>query len=306
MSTRIISAKELHHLLQSKPALIILDVLPEENFVEAHIAGAQNACVYGVDFLDRCATIVPRLETPCVAYASSAASLASTTAVEKLAAAGYTELYDFKGGLTEWNVAGLPIEIDSEPATPQSGDIRASVSGAFVIDSPQSQIYWSGRNFGSEHTGTLRLADGRFQIKNGQPVAGDFTIDMTSMTNDDLPDSRMRQVLIDHLQSDDFFDVKRYPEARFVIEKTVPLAGAKKTPRYHVAGTLELKKKSNEVSFPSLVEIRDSKLIADASFEIDRTRWNVIYGSTRFYEKLGKHFVSDLIKLRLHIEAKRT
>ena len=33
----------------------------------------------------------------------------------------------------------------------------------------------------------------------------------------------------------------------------------------------------------------------------DRTRWNVLYGSGKFYECLGQHLVHDNISLSLHI-----
>ncbi len=303
MSIKTISARELQQLSQSKPNVVIIDVLPEETFAESHIASARNACVYGVDFLDRCARILPDHGTPCVVYDSSAASMASTTAAEKMAAAGYSNLYDFKGGLTEWSAAGLPIETVGRKS--HSENFEVSGSGTFAIDTEESRIHWIGRNFGSEHTGTLRFSEGHLKIENGHFASGELTIDMRSMANDDIHDARMRQVLIDHLQSDDFFDVKRFPEARFVIEKTVPIAGAEIPLHYHVAGKLTMKEKTNELSFPCLVGMRDPKLIAEATIEIDRTRWNVTYGSTRFYEKLGKHFVGDLTTLRLHIEATR-
>ena len=47
----------------------------------------------------------------------------------------------------------------------------------------------------------------------------------------------------------------------------------------------------------------DGLLAADAHFDIDRTRWNVLYGSGKFYEKLGKHLVSDDISLALKLIA---
>jgi hypothetical protein len=34
-----------------------------------------------------------------------------------------------------------------------------------------------------------------------------------------------------------------------------------------------------------------------AHFDFDRTRWNVIYGSSRFFEHLGMHLVFDLISI---------
>jgi rhodanese-related sulfurtransferase len=45
-------------------------------------------------------------------------------------------------------------------------------------------------------------------------------------------------------------------------------------------------------------------LVSEAHFDIDRTRWNVIYGSTRFFENLGMHLVFDLISFQVRIVAR--
>ena len=301
MSIKTISVQELQKLREAQPNAIILDVLPEDSFGEVHIARARNACVYRIDFLDRCGEIIGDLRTPLVVYGLSAASMASSTAAEKLARAGYVEVYDFKGGLGEWTAAGLPVEAGDGKTSPESREV--SLGGTFAVDTEPSRVHWSGRNFGSEHTGTLRLSGGQMRIENGQLVSGEFTIDMDSMANDDIDDSQMRQVLIDHLKSDDFFDVRRFPDARFVIAKAILIADAAPPLRFHVVGKLTIKGRTNDISFPCRVQHENSTLVADAQMEIDRTRWNVIYGSTRFYEMLGKHFVGDVINLRLHIEA---
>ena len=45
----------------------------------------------------------------------------------------------------------------------------------------------------------------------------------------------------------------------------------------------------------------DGRLTAEAHFDFDRTHWNVIYGSNRFFEHLGMHLVFDLISLQMKI-----
>ncbi len=39
----------------------------------------------------------------------------------------------------------------------------------------------------------------------------------------------------------------------------------------------------------------------EGHFDIDRTRWKIIYGSTRFFEHLGMHKVFDLISIQVRI-----
>jgi hypothetical protein len=45
----------------------------------------------------------------------------------------------------------------------------------------------------------------------------------------------------------------------------------------------------------------DGRLAAEAHFDIDRTQWNVLYGSGKYYEKLGKHLVHDDVTILLKL-----
>jgi hypothetical protein len=48
----------------------------------------------------------------------------------------------------------------------------------------------------------------------------------------------------------------------------------------------------------------DGILKAQASVDLDRTLWDVCYGSGKLYERLGMHLVNDLISLELFIAAR--
>jgi len=51
----------------------------------------------------------------------------------------------------------------------------------------------------------------------------------------------------------------------------------------------------------TVFKLPDNKLVAEAHFDIDRTRWDIIYGSNRFFSHLGMHLVYDLISLQMKI-----
>ena len=69
-----------------------------------------------------------------------------------------------------------------------------------------------------------------------------------------------------------------------------------------MAGELTLKGVRRALAFPAILgPTPDGTLAADAHFDIDRTEWNVLYGSGKFYEKLGKHLVNDVISLALKL-----
>src|SRR5438093_1027071 len=108
------------------------------------------------------------------------------------------------------------------------------------------------------------------------------------------------------LQSDDFFDVKKYPTARFEITGVSPISGAAPgTPNFTVRGKLTIKDVTREISFPAVIARRDDgSLATEAHFDIDRTKWNVIYGSGKFYENLGMHLVYDDVTIGLNLVAR--
>jgi polyisoprenoid-binding protein YceI/rhodanese-related sulfurtransferase len=299
VSKQEISRDELASRLGEPNQPLVIDVLPEEEFAAAHLPGAKNACIFNVSFLDDVRNLASDQSKPLVLYGASLHDLASATATEKLLAAGYTDVTDYRGGLEDWRTAGHPIE--TNPGIPDRN--ITPLDGIHRINVEKSRIEWTGRNLTSAHSGTIKLYAGQIEIRDSQPIRGEFTLDMDSIENLDLPDSKMRQILIQHLKSDDFFDVRSFPTAEFRLSKITALLGARRgNPNWEVTGELTLKSVTNEIAFPVIIGLTPDGLIAtDAHFDIDRTRWNVRYGSGKFYEKLGKHVVHDEVSLALKL-----
>lgn len=292
---------QLIHLLSEHHDALLLDVSLAEDYHAEHLPNALNAAVYEVSFLDKVENLregkIDRTR-PVVVYGSSADSLASATAAVKLEVAGFTDVHDFRGGLSEWKAAGHTVQgAGHGPAKPARAD------GVHHIDLETSQLEWTGRSLGGKHTGTLKIVAGEVEIRGEKLVSGRFTIDMATMENSDIPDAGTRRVLLDHLMSDDFFEVKKYPQAVFEIVSAKPIPeAAPSSPNLAIQGRLRLRGVEQPVEFPAVAGTAgDGSLVARANFDIDRTRWKVIYGSGKFYEKLGQHLVNDLITIDLKI-----
>jgi polyisoprenoid-binding protein YceI/rhodanese-related sulfurtransferase len=294
-----ITASDLRAKLDGATPPLLIDVLPEEEFRAAHLPGAKNACVYDVTFLDDVQKLTPQRDVALVVYGSRASNLASATAAEKLLAAGYTHVSDFRGGLEEWRAVGQPCEGDPSRA-PRETPPR---DGLHTVDLEKSRVEWTGRSLTGAHSGTVKLRRGEFEVRGGQPVRASFTLDMQSIENSDIEESEMREMLIQHLKSDDFFDVEKFPEAQFNLTRVEPNPDVTPgCPNAQVTGELTLKDVKRELTFAAILgPTPDGTLAADAHFDIDRTLWNVRYGSGKFYEKLGKHLVNDTISLGLKI-----
>jgi rhodanese-related sulfurtransferase len=296
-----LDVSELQSWLSDGRRFALVDVLPEEYFEPRHLPGAKRACVYEVDFLEQIRNLGLATDDVIVLYGAGRGSLDSAVAAEKLARAGFTRVHAFTGGRAAWAEAGGKFEGGGRE--PQAS--TAPGDGVRTVNSELSTIEWIGRNMNSTHRGTVRVARGSITVRDGGLSGGAISIDMNSITNTDIEDAVLRQLIEAHLKSDDFFDVERFPTAELVIESAVPVAGA--TPgstNYNVAGRLTVKDANHGIEFPAIISAgSDGVLTAVAQIEIDRTRWNVLYGSGRLFRMLGKHLVNDMITLLVKIVA---
>jgi polyisoprenoid-binding protein YceI len=205
-----------------------------------------------------------------------------------------------EGGLQGWQAAGFAVESSAPPPSPVTAR-----DGVYCVDAEQSVVEWTGRNINNRHYGRIAISGGEVVLTNGLPVSGSFVLDMTTITNLDLQDEGWRGMLHRHLKSEDFFDVERYPTATFELRGAAAIAGATPgTPNVEIAGSLAIKETTRPVCFPAMVAPQqDGTLKAQAALDIDRTLWNVCYGSGKLYERLGMHLVNDLISIELFIVA---
>ena len=297
----IITASELKRRLDGAD-VILLDLLTPEDYAARHIPGARNACVYEMVFLDRVAECTRDRECALVVYDATGTTRAAATASEKLERAGYRNISILEGGLAAWEAAGYPVECPEAIDTAEA-PVR---DGVYRVDTGASVVEWTGRNINNRHYGRIALAEGEVTFVGGALAGGRFVLDMTSITNLDLQDATWREILIRHLLSDDFFDVERYPTASFEVTGFEPLSGATPgTPNGTVTGNLTIRDVTRPVTFPAVIYPQEEGSIkAQAAFDLDRTLWNVFYGSGKLYERLGMHLVHDLISLELFLVAR--
>lgn len=293
-----ITCEELHQRLAGGAPPLVIDILPPEVYADRHIPGSGNACVYEVVFRQVIAGLAPDPDRLLVVYDETGTTGAAATAREKLLAAGYRDVRVLAGGLAGWIAAGYRLERGGAPVPePVIND------GVYRLDPAVSVLEWVGRNINNRHYGRIPFHGGELVIAGGELRRGEFVLDMTGISNLDLQDETYRQMLVDHLKSDDFFDVARYPKATIVIDGWQPVpAAAPGTPDHVISGVLTIKGVSRPVSIPAVVMPQeDGSLKAQAVVDLDRTGWDVTYGSGRLFEKLGMHLVHDRIDIELFL-----
>ncbi|MBM2815964.1 MAG: lipid-binding protein [Ignavibacteria bacterium] len=179
---------------------------------------------------------------------------------------------------------------------------QAGITQSFKIDLKKSKINWIGEKITGKHLGGINIKSGDLAL-DGAKLTGIIEIDMNSMTNYDIADEEYKAKLIKHLKNDDFFSVDKFPVSTFKMTKASPYkAKSGETANYFVTGMLTIKGITNEISFQAQIDIKDNYLRATANIVIDRTKWNIRYGSGSFFDNLGDKAIYDDIKFEVYLE----
>ncbi|MFD0988965.1 YceI family protein [Mariniflexile jejuense] len=157
----------------------------------------------------------------------------------------------------------------------------------------KSKVVWKGYKVTGSHEGTIAIKSGSLTFDNGKLTGGEFVIDMTTINSTDLQGGG-KEKLDGHLKSDDFFGVEKFPTAKLVFKKVT--ASGKNA--YNVTGDLTIKGKTNPITFT--ISIYGNK--ATASLKVDRTKYDVRYGSTSFFDDLKDKAIYDEFDLVSDLE----
>lgn len=161
------------------------------------------------------------------------------------------------------------------------------------VNTEKSSVDWLGKKIGSQHEGNIQLKSGYFELQDGKMVEGNFVVDMTSITNTDLENESYNQKLVGHLKSDDFFGVEKYPTATFELNKSSDFSNGKAT----VTGDITIKGKSESISFEVMQEGNEYT----TTIAIDRSKFDVRYGSDSFFDNLGDKAIDDIFTLEIRL-----
>jgi polyisoprenoid-binding protein YceI len=160
------------------------------------------------------------------------------------------------------------------------------------VKAEKSVIEWLGKKVGGQHDGSIQLKSGEFMLEDDRIVSGNFIVDMTSIVNYDLKNETYNQKLVDHLKSDDFFGVAKYPTAKFVVTESTPFKDGKAM----VTGSITIKENTERISF-EVVRDGDSYM---TKLELDRSKFDVRYGSKTFFANIGDKAIDDIFTLDIN------
>lgn len=192
---------------------------------------------------------------------------------------------------------GFKVIAGNAKKTVKTANSSPAVLVSAKVNTSASSIGWLAKKVIGQHNGKVNIQEGSVMTKNGVLAGGDFIIDMKSITCDDLTDENYNKKLIGHLNSTDFFNVYEFPTASLKITKVLKLTN--KINSYNLTGDLTIKGITNSITFPATFKAVGKVFEGVAKITIDRTLWDIKYGSTNFFEGLGDKAIKNEVELNV-------
>ncbi|NHK26899.1 YceI family protein [Parvularcula flava] len=172
----------------------------------------------------------------------------------------------------ETGEASFATDSAGQPAATDAGAGETSLQGddVWAIDPAVSSVTFTAEQQGQEFTGEFGSfsADIRLDPQDLSDAMISATIDMTSVDAGSTDRN-------DALPTNDWFAVKKFPEATFVSDEINSLGGD----QYEAVGTLTIKDVSQPANLPFTLSIDGDTATASGTLDLTRTDYNVGTGA---------------------------
>ncbi|HVG23432.1 MAG TPA: YceI family protein [Thermoanaerobaculia bacterium] len=153
----------------------------------------------------------------------------------------------------------------------------------------KSSIHFVGAKVTRDHNGEFKNFDGSIEYAGGKPQQISFDIDVASLQTD-------QPKLDAHLKTADFFDVAKYPRAKFTSTSlTAAPAGEASGATHILTGTLDMHGVQKEVRVPVKAQQTADGVHATSEFTIKRHDWGISYRG------VADDLVKDNVLIRLDL-----
>jgi polyisoprenoid-binding protein YceI len=165
-------------------------------------------------------------------------------------------------------------------------DDKVQVESQKEIDNTKVKISFKGFGPGKVHDGSFSKIDSKL-VFEGAGLKGEVVVDMSSLTTDN------QEKLTPHLKSKDFFDVTKYPTAKFTVTEDLTSSTCSgdnvrcKAP--YMYGTFTIHGVTKLVSFPVVKTDTEYK----ATFNIDMKEFGI-----------NQTFANEIIELNVVVPFK--
>lgn len=174
----------------------------------------------------------------------------------------------------------------------------AAFAQTYTVQPENSEVKWTASKITGKHFGTIQVKSGTIEFDGDKFTGGQAVIDTPSLAVKDLT-GESKGKLEGHLKSADFFDTEKFPEAAVKITSVKPAGNN----LYDVTADLTIKGITHPISFQAAVENKNGSAEASAKLKVDRTKYDIRYGSGKFFENLGDKTIHDDFTLDITVKA---
>ncbi len=170
----------------------------------------------------------------------------------------------------------------------------------YKVDNKISNLEWHGKKVTGSHHGNILVKEGNLVVTDNMLSSGTINFDMTTIVCNDL-EGEYKGKLEGHLRSEDFFNVEKHQTATLEIASVTKVEGDN---AYTINGDLTIKGIKHPISFPATILMENNKLVAVGEVDVDRTKYDIKYGSGQFFEGLGDKMIDDNFTIKFKLGAK--
>ena len=174
----------------------------------------------------------------------------------------------------------------------------------YQLDATKSVAEWKGYlKTGYFNEGSIAVQSESITVSEGKITGGTLSLPLSSILNFNLPTPEVKQELVHHLQSADFFNMALHPELKFEINSVTAYSGSGdgvvKDANFMVNGMLTMVGKMNPVTFPAKIIFNGDAFSVEGKVKVDRTKWGIVYGTDQSTpaEAIIEPFIDIYLKL---------
>ena len=203
------------------------------------------------------------------------------------------------------SLLAAPVYAGNPAAAKASSSLKAA-DKTYKVQPQLSTLGWVGKKVTGQHDGNVQFKDGSVLVRGNQIVGGTFVVDMNTLKVTDIKDADTNGKLVGHLRSEDFFSIDKNPTATFKITKVATLKKADAAGNNaNITGDLTIKGITQSITFPAKTGVKGGLASASGTATIDRTKFDIKYGSKSFFESIGDKAIMDDFTLSFNVIAKQ-
>jgi polyisoprenoid-binding protein YceI len=178
-------------------------------------------------------------------------------------------------------------------------------SGIYSFDAISSKINWEGSKTLIKEwidTGNISLQSGYLTLENNEIKEGKIVIDMNSISAEKTGGGGGEDNLSKHLKSEDFFNTENFPTSEFSLTSLTKTEGEYE---YIAKGDITIKNITKTIEFPIKIYMIGESIFVNGEIILDRSLFEVKFGSTSFFKDIGDKAINNNFKLKLELVGKK-